>query len=141
MFKEPNYRVTADKTKAIADSPGPVMIRQNICNLDYLVNITRGNKENMNNLLAVFQEETSGELSALTTAIKRSNYTIINDILHKVASSFSIMGISSLVPLVKEMKDLSTIASGIERINQLNKGVNIIFLQAIKEMKAETMKA
>ncbi len=141
MYKEPGYNTTADKSKIIAGSAGPVMIRQKICNLDYLVNITRGNKENMNGLLAVFLEETSGELAALTAAIKRSNYTVICDILHKVTSSFSIMGISSLVPLVKEMKDLSTIASGIEEIKLLNYKVNKVFRRVIVEMRAETMKA
>jgi len=112
------------------------MIRQKICNLDYLVSITRGNKEKINGLLAVFMEETSEELSALTGAIKKSNYTIICDILHKLTSSFSIMGISSLGPLIREMKDLSTLASGIKKINLLNQRVNIIFLQATEEMNA-----
>jgi HPt (histidine-containing phosphotransfer) domain-containing protein len=128
--------ITVDKSKIISGSARPVMIRQKICNLDYLVSITRGNKEKINGLLTVFLEETSEELSALTGAIKKSNYTIICDILHKLTSSFSIMGISSLGPLIKEMKDLSTLASGIKKINLLNQRVNIIFLQATEEMNA-----
>lgn len=130
--------IPGDKRKVSKVPATPAHVPERICNLGYLITITRGNKERLNNLLAVFLEETPLELTALSGAIEKTNYTLICDILHKVKCSFSILGISSLTTPVNEMKDLSNIAFGIKKIKQLNQQVNFIFRQAIEEIKSET---
>ncbi|HMU09652.1 MAG TPA: Hpt domain-containing protein [Ferruginibacter sp.] len=127
-----------DKTKIISRPVKRALAPERICNLDYLTAITRGNREKINNLLGVFLEEIPKELTALTAAIEKTNYTVICDILHKIKCSFSILGIATLTSPVDEMKDLSNIALGIKRIQQLNQRVNLIFRQAMEELRIES---
>jgi len=114
----------------------PVAIPHQVCNMSYLVGATGGNKKMINNILTVFFKETKKELIFLSEAIKKTNYPVIIDVSHKIKSAFSILGISALEPVFKEMEQLSSAASPIERLEQLNRRVNIVFKQARAEMKA-----
>ena len=89
----------------------------------------------MNNIVEVFFKETKAELLFLTEAINKTNYTIISDIAHKLKSAFAILGINSLNQVFREMELLSSSKSNIERITQLNHCVNIVFDQAMEELK------
>ena len=111
------------------------VIQDKVCNMDYLIAITRGNKISMNNIVEVFFKETKAELLFLTEAINKTNYTIISDIAHKLKSAFAILGINSLNQVFREMELLSSSKSNIERITQLNHCVNIVFDQAMEELK------
>ena len=111
------------------------VITDKVCNMGYLVEATRGNKKIIKNIVAVFFKETRAELSSLTDAIKKTNYTVINDISHKIKSAFPILGISILDPVFKEMEQLSNSTSQIGKIEQLNRRVNIVFNKARIEMK------
>lgn len=125
----------AEEKTSIAGSAEPASIPEKVCNLSYLVDATRGNKEIMNNIINVFLEQTAEELSALNDAIEKTNYKIIGDISHKIKSSFSILGISVLAPVFEEMERLGTIASGIEKIENSNRQVNTVFRQVREEIK------
>ena len=107
-----------------------------VCNLGYLVGVTRGNKKIINNIVSVFFKETTKELSSLDDAIKGTNYTVISNISHKIRSAFAILGISVLDPVFKEMELLSNSTSPIGKIEILNRRINIVFNQAKAEMKA-----
>jgi hypothetical protein len=106
-----------------------------VCNLDYLVNVTRGNKKIIENITAVFFKETKEEMILLTGAIEKNNYTLISNISHKIKSAFSILGISVLEPVFTEMELLSSNTSAIEKIVLLNRRIHIVFNQARAEMK------
>jgi CheY-like chemotaxis protein len=108
-----------------------------VCNLDYLMGATHGNKKIMNNIVDVFFKETRKELVFLDNAIEQTNYPVISDISHKIRSAFSILGISVLEPDFKEMEQLSSSTSSISNIEQLNRRVNIVFNQAKAEMMPE----
>ena len=114
----------------------PVLMPDQVCNMGYLVSATRGNKKRMNNIVDVFFKETKKELTFLNEAIKKTNYPAISDASHKIKSAFSILGISVLEPVFKEMEQLSRATSPIEKIEQLNRRVNTVFKQAREEMKA-----
>ena len=114
----------------------PVITTGKVCNLGYLMGATRGNKLIINNIVSVFFKETRKELSTLDDAIKKINYPAISDISHKIKSAFSILGIAVLEPIFNEMEQLSNNTSPIGRIEQLNRRVNIVFNQAMAEMKA-----
>ncbi|MBK7307754.1 MAG: hypothetical protein IPI88_12450 [Chitinophagaceae bacterium] len=60
----------------------------NVCNLDYLINVTRGNKVRINNLVALFFTETHQELLLLSEAVEVKNYAVISSISHKLKSAF-----------------------------------------------------
>lgn len=108
-----------------------------VCNLDYLMGATHGNKETLNNLVTVFFKETKKELNYLNDAIRENNYPVIGDISHKIKSAFSILGISVLEPVFKEMELLSSSTSSIGNIELLSKRVNLVFNQAKDEMMLE----
>jgi hypothetical protein len=53
-------------------------------------------------------------------------------------SSVSILGISILAPILKEIEELSTpLSLSIEKIKELNQKLNLICKQAIEEIKRE----
>jgi len=107
-----------------------------VCDLTYLLSMSRGNKMIIQNILTVFFKETAIELIGLKKAIRRRNYTGISNISHKLRSAFSILGIAVLEPVFKEMEQLSS-TSSINSIELLNHRVNIVFNQAKAEMKQE----
>ncbi len=108
----------------------------NICNLDYLVNVTRGDKVRINNLVSLFFTETHQELLLLSEAVDVKNYAVISSISHKLKSAFLILGISVLEPVFKEMEQLSNNSSAFGKIEELNHRILMIFNQARVEMKA-----
>ena len=122
--------------KASPKISSPVVMPNQVCNMNYLVDATRGNKKIINNILTVFFKETRKELVFLNDAIKKTNYPVIIDVSHKIKSAFSILGISVLEPVFEEMEQLSSTATPTKRLEQLNRRVNIVFKQAKEEMKA-----
>lgn len=123
-----------EKTRVYDDSPSFVKPKK-IYDLSYLNNATRGNKKIINSIIHTFLQQASEELSALNEAIKKTNYLIISHIAHKMRSSFLLMGITVLDPEFEEMEQLGFQSSGIEKIAQLNKGINAVFSLAKKEME------
>jgi CheY-like chemotaxis protein len=119
------------------NSQKATVISDKVCNLDYLMGATHGNKKIINNIVAVFFKETKKELICLNDAIEKTNYPGISDISHKIKSAFSIMGIAVLDPVFKEMESLSLSTSSIGNIELLNRRVNLVFNQARKEMMIE----
>jgi hypothetical protein len=109
----------------------------NICNLDYLVNVTRGDKVRINNLVSLFFTETHQELLLLSEAVDVKNYAVISSISHKLKSAFLILGISLLDPVFTEMELLSSNSSAVSNIRILNQRVNLIFKLAKAEMMIE----
>lgn len=132
------YKLTSKivSTKSTANFQKCTTVSDKVCNMDYLMGATHGNKKIINNIVAVFFKETGKELVFLNDAIKKTNYTDIGDISHKIKSAFSILGISVLEPVFKEMEQLSSITSSIGNIELLNRRVNFVFNQARAEMKA-----
>lgn len=131
------YKLTSKtiSTKpATPNSQTVSVISDKVCNLDYLMGATHGNKKIINNIVAVFFKETRKELSYLNEAIKKTNYPVISDISHKIKSAFSILGISVLEPVFKEMEQLSSSTSSISNIELLSRKVNLVFKQAKEEM-------
>ena len=54
-------------------------------------------------------------------------------------SSVSIMSISILIPILKEMEDLGAKATDLDKIKQLNQQLNLICNQAIREIEKEKL--
>lgn len=107
-----------------------------VCNLTYLVSVSRGDKKIIENITTVFFQETKVEMTLLSGAIEKNNYTLISTISHKIKSAFSILGISVLDHVFTEMELLSSHSAGIGKIAQLNHRILSVFNQARAEMKA-----
>lgn len=106
-----------------------------VCNLHYLLIVSRGNKKIFDSIVDVFFIETKKELVDLDSAIKKRNHSAISHIAHKIKSAFLILGITALEPVFKEMEQLIFNPSSMSNIEWLNQRVNLVFNQAKKEMK------
>ncbi len=129
--------VTAGDEAVTAISDRSSLGAGKVCNLDYLIQSTRGNTSIMNSIIQVFLEETPVVLSALYDAIEKINYPAISDIAHKLRTSFSILGITMLEPVFDEMQYLGSNITGIKKIEILNQQVNRVFKQAMEEMNED----
>ena len=108
---------------------------ESVCELMYLKEMMKGNKKSILGVIDVFLIQISEELFSLNEAVSQTNYAIIKSFSHTMKSTVSIMGISCLVPLLKEMEDLAKIAGGIEKITELNQQLNLICEKAIEEIE------
>ncbi len=131
------YKLTgkAVSTKStFINSQTVTVVPDKVCNLDYLMGAAHGNKKIVNNIVAVFFKETKKELIFLNDAIEETNYPVISNISHKIKSAFSILGITKLEPIFKELEQLSNSTSSIGNIEMLSRRVNLVFNQAKEEM-------
>ena len=113
----------------------PEPLNSTVCDMNYLISVTHGNKKVIHSIVTVFFEETQRELLVLKTAIAEANYSIITSVSHKLKSAFLLMGITILKPVFDEMEALGTASSGIEKLKQLGFKINMVFNQAKKEIK------
>ena len=117
----------------------------NRCNLTYLSEMTGGKKQLIKEIIDVFLQQVPNELKSINDAILKNDFITIKNFAHTMKSSVSIMGISSLNPILNEMEDLSKNAIGgsipittsVEKIKQLNEQLNSIAKQAIEELESE----
>jgi HPt (histidine-containing phosphotransfer) domain-containing protein len=108
---------------------------QNVCDLSYLIEIVAGKKHLIKGIMDSFLIQIPEELNCINDAIIKINYATIKSYSHTMKSSVSIMGISMLVPILKEMEDLGKAAVNIERIKVLNMELNSICKQAMEEIE------
>lgn len=113
------------------------MKTENVCNLQYLIDMMSNKKPLINGIMNSFLEQIPEELKSIEDAIEKTDYAIIKSFAHTMKSSVSIMGISILTPILQEMENLSKAATGIEKIKELNLQLNSICKQAIKEIETE----
>ncbi len=108
-----------------------------VCDLRYLTEMMGSKNHLIRGIMDAFLEQVPDELSRLNTAVIAINYPIIKNLAHTMKSSVSIMGITLLTPILKEMEELGTSANSIERINELNLQLNLICTQAINEIETK----
>jgi HPt (histidine-containing phosphotransfer) domain-containing protein len=108
-----------------------------VTELKYLVEMMGGKKNLIKGIIDSFLIQIPEELFSINNAIAKTDYYIIKNISHSMKSSLSIMGISKTMSILKEMEDLGSGASQIERIKTLNISLNIICKQAIEEIEKE----
>ena len=117
----------------------------NRCNLTYLSEMTGGKKQLIKEIIDAFLQQVPSELKSISDAILKNDFITIKNFAHTMKSSVSIMGISSLNPILNEMEDLSKNAIGgsipittsVEKIKQLNEQLNSIAKQAIEALESE----
>lgn len=75
-----------------------------VVDFDCLKKQVNGKLNAVQQLLNIFIEDTPRDLKELDAAIEKINYSIIESISHQLISTFSIMGISSVIALLKAME-------------------------------------
>jgi len=110
---------------------------KNVCDFKYLSETMGGKKKSIREVIDAFVEQVPVQLQSINDAITQKDYSIIERVAHVMRSSVSIMGISSLVPVLQEMETLGANATDMEKIKKLNQKLNSISEQALEEIEKE----
>ncbi len=113
---------------------------KNMCNLSYLTETMGGKKKLIKEIMDVFLKQVPEELRSIEDAIQKTDYTAVKNIAHTMKSSVSIMGISVLEPILKEMENLGAERIRIEKIKELNQKLAAMCKQALSEIERERPK-
>lgn len=108
---------------------------ENVCDITYLSEMMGGKKHLIKEIMDVFLIQIQEELQVINEAVSKADYPIIKKLAHTMKSSVSVMGITILTPILKEMEDLGANALNIEKITQLNHTLNLKCNQAIEEIE------
>jgi HPt (histidine-containing phosphotransfer) domain-containing protein len=111
---------------------------RDVCNLTYLTEIMSGKKTLIKEIMDRFLIQIPEELASLKDAIALEKFESIQSYAHTMKSSVSIMGITSLTPILKLMEDLAKLGLDIQKISELNKQLTVICNKAISEIKEES---
>ncbi|MHB8260930.1 MAG: Hpt domain-containing protein [Bacteroidia bacterium] len=109
----------------------------NVCNLNYLSETMGGKKSLIKEIMNVFLKQVPEELQFINDAITKTDYKTIKSYAHTMKSTVSIMGISTLTPILQKMEDLGARAADIEEIIEMNKKLTAICKQAMEEIERE----
>lgn len=110
---------------------------KNVCNFCYLIDIVNGKKHLIKGIMDAFLKQVPEDINCINNAVIKLDYAIIKSFAHTMKSSVSIMGISSLVPILLEIENLGEKATGIEKIKKLNIKLNSICKHAVEEIEKE----
>ena len=112
---------------------------ENVCDLSYLSEMVGGKKQLIKEIMDVFLKQVPEELQSINDAVAKTDYAVVKRFAHTMKSSVSIMGISALTPVLREIEDLGAAAVNIEKIKELNQQLNLICKQAIEEIEKEKL--
>jgi len=105
-----------------------------LIDLSYLDEMMNGNKTLIREILDLFLQQVPEELTKINSAIAQTNYAMIKTLAHSMRSSFSVLDVASLTPILQEMEDLSSKSTDLPRIQLLNSSLQILTLRAIEEV-------
>jgi len=114
-------------------------IGENVCNFTYMVDLMSGKKNLIKDMLETFLKEIPEELKSINDAVLKTDYPAIRRLSHNMKSSVSIMGLSTLKPVLEEMQSLSEKAIEIDKIKGLNQQLNLICKKAMDEVEKEML--
>lgn len=109
-----------------------------VCDFDYLYRLMGGKKHLIKKIMDTFSVQIKEELKLMNDAIIKKDYTSTKKIAHTMKSTVSIMGISTVVPVLQEMENLviDTSCSDSyrdEKLTALNLELNVICQKALVE--------
>ena len=105
-----------------------------VSDLTYLSNCMAGNKKLIREIMDVFLKQAPEEMMSLNKGVDKQDYELIRRTTHTMKSSVSIMGIASLVLILKQIQDLAICNSDMLKISQLKNEADSILKQAIDEI-------
>ena len=108
-----------------------------VCDLSYLIELMNGKSKLILGIIDVFLEQFPGELESLNKAVTAADFPLIKSLSHHMKSSISIVGISALTLILKEMEGLGEQGISIDRIKELFCETDSIGKLAVKEMEIE----
>lgn len=112
-------------------------ILQKVTNLDYLIELSKGNKEFVVEMIEIFLAENPEEIASLENAISEQNFEQIKSAAHKMKSTIPFVGLDKLIEKdLAEIEKLGLEQINIQRIHTLFLNIKDICLKASEELKA-----
>ncbi len=130
--------------KETEENTDPISYK-NVCDFGYLMVMTGGKKHLIKEITDAFLKQVAEELQTINDAIENTDYGTIKTFAHTMQSSVSIMGISLLTSVLREMENLGALATSPdisnrdEKIKVLNNKLNLICHQAFKEIEEKRL--
>lgn len=109
---------------------------ENVCDLSYLTEIMGGKKHLIRGIMDTFLTQIPEELNSINEAILTTDYDKIKRYAHTMKSSVTIVGITVLITILKELEELGKTAGSMNRINELNRELTMICKKALEEIEA-----
>lgn len=125
----------------------PTNNNETVCNLQYLSGLMDGKIHLIKEIMDSFLVQAKEELASINNAILKKDYATIKNFAHTMKSTFSIVGVSILLPVLQEMEDLGTDTTYSdlsadkagsyrdERLTALNLKLNAICKKAFEEIE------
>ena len=113
---------------------------ETVCNLQYLSSLMGGKTHLIKKIMDTFLVQVREELRSINNAILTTDYVTTKNLAHTMKSSVSIMGISTVLPVLQEMEDLGTDTTCSdsyrdEKLTALNLNLNAICKKAFVEIE------
>jgi hypothetical protein len=108
---------------------------QKVCDLNFLTVTMGGNKLLVSDIMKEFLIQVPVELQCMKSALGEVNYQKIKSYAHSMKSTFSIMGISMVIPLLSALELIGSKEAGIEEARALDVQLCQIANQALEEIR------
>ncbi len=93
---------------------------EKIINLSYLIEVSKGNKTFVKEMIDLFLSENPEEIKSLDNGIRTKDYELIKNTAHKLRSTIPFIGLDKIIePEVSEIETLAANKSDLEKIQQL----------------------
>ena len=112
----------------------------NLYNLTFLQNLSRGNNEFVDKMVAIFVEQTTDTIIKLTTAISIQDFKEVSRLIHKIKPSVESLGIASINSEIKLLEKTAEIAKDKEQIRVLFEIVKEVLEQTVLQLIDYTKK-
>ncbi|TDH28588.1 sensor histidine kinase [Segetibacter sp. 3557_3] len=131
LFKLSLWLVEKRSSEAVNPEDSPVAI----IDLGFLKKQTRNNAAVMSDLIRIFREENPKDISKLSVAIARSDYTTIYKTVHSLKSETSMFGLRPLVSHdLTSIEELARAGGDIEEVKKCFSRVEQVCKQAVEEL-------
>jgi HPt (histidine-containing phosphotransfer) domain-containing protein len=107
------------------------------CNLDYLLELAKGNKAFIEEMLGIFIAENPIEIQQVEKGISEMDFGLIKSSAHKMKSTIPFVGLDKLIKHeLQEIENLAASKSDLEKIKVIFAKVKETCLKAQEELKA-----
>jgi HPt (histidine-containing phosphotransfer) domain-containing protein len=109
-----------------------------VSNLDYLNDLSKGNPDFVKEMIDIFLEDNLEELQNLEKHIQQKNYSLIQEVAHKMRSTIAFVGLDRIIENdLLEIEQLAHIRSDLHKIEAFFLKVKTVCERAAQELKSE----
>jgi DNA-binding response OmpR family regulator len=103
-------------------------------NLTFLQNISRGNNEFVDKMVAIFVEQTTDTIIKAASAISKEDFKEVSRLIHKIKPSVESLGIASIHSEIKLLEKIAGKAKDKEQIRVLFEIVKEVLEQTVLQL-------